>query len=183
MRQRILRAAPAGAATAFSVVSVFVLAAVFACSVAVGTAHAGMGGYPDLAVRGITVTPARAHVGDTVNIKVLLRNLGYAGDQMDIFPRILANGKKVASEVFSFGGDPQDTYTTTFQWNTSGAAPGQYSIQADFSYDSDPTPDDNQLTLKTPVVLAAPGAPFPDGQPAGGTVKYTDPAEKEWWDR
>jgi len=183
MRQRILRAAPAGASNAFSVFPVSVLVALFACSVFVGTAGALEGDNPDLAVRGITVTPARAYVGDTVNIKVLLRNLGFAGDQMNIFPRILANGKKVASDVFSFGGDPQDTYTATFQWNTSGAAPGQYTIQADFSYETDPTPDDNQLTLKTPVVLAAPGAPFPDGQPAGGTVKYTDPAENVWWDR
>jgi len=181
MRQRILRAVAAGAPTAFSVFSVCVLLAVFACSVAVGTA--GAQGYPDLAVRGITVTPARAYVGDTVRITVLLRNLGAFGDQVDVFPRILANGKKVASQTFSFGDDPQETYTATFQWNTSGASPGQYSIQADFSYESDPTPDDNQLTLKTPLILVAPGAPFPDGQPAGGTVKYTDPAEKEWWDR
>jgi hypothetical protein len=148
-----------------------------------GTANALEGENPDLAVRGISVTPARAYVGDTIRITVLLRNMGYAGDQMDIFPRILANGKSIASEVFSFGGDPQDTYTTVFQWKTSGAAPGSYTIQADFSYETDPTPDDNQLTLKTPILLADPGAPFPDGQSAGGTAKTTDPAEKEWWDR
>lgn len=150
---------------------------------AAGAANALEGDYPDLAVRGMTVAPARAHVGDTIQVKVLLRNLGYAGDSMDIFPRILANGRSVATQIFTFGGDPVDTYTATFSWNTSGAAPGEYTLQADFSYDADPTPDDNQLTLKTPLVLVAPGAPFPGGQPAGGTIKYTDPAEKEWWDR
>jgi hypothetical protein len=150
---------------------------------AAGAANALEGEYPDLAVRGITVTPARAHVGDTMQVKVLLRNLGYSGDSMDIFPRILANGKSVASQIFTFGGDPVETYTATFSWNTSGVAPGEYTIGADFSYDEDSTPDDNQMTLKMPVILVAPGALFPDGQPAGGTLKYTDPAEKEWWDR
>jgi hypothetical protein len=158
------------------------LLGLFVCAT-VGTANAIEGETPDLAVRGASFTPARAYVGDTIRITVLLRNLGYAGDEMTIFPRILANGKAVDSKVFSFGGDPQDTYTTTFQWNTSGAAPGKYSIQADFSYENDPTPFNNQLTLKTPLILVAPGAPFPDGQPAGGTVKFTDPAEKEGWDR
>jgi hypothetical protein len=131
----------------------------------------------------MTATPARAYVGEKIRVKVFLRNLGYAGDEMDIFPRILANGKQVDSRVFSFGGDPQDTYTATFQWDTSGAAPGEYTLVADFSYEADPTPFDNRLTLKTPVLLAAPGTPFPDGQPAGGEARYTDPAEKEWWDR
>lgn len=97
---------------------------------------------------------------------------------MSISPVVRANGKVVDGQLFSFGGDPGGmSYMTSFQWNTAGAVPGEYKVEAD------PTPFNNQVTLKQPLILAAPGAPFPDGQPAGGTVKYTDPAEKELWNR
>ena len=183
MRKRSLPAAPAGAPTAYSVFAISVLLAVFAFSFTVGTANAQFGG-ADLSVRGASFTPARANVGDTIQITVFVRNLGDPGASMSISPVIRANGKVVASQLFSFGGDPGvTTYTTSFQWNTAGAAPGEYRIEADFSFEADPTPFNNVVTLKQPLILVPAGAPFPDGQPAGGTVRYTDPAEQEWWNR
>lgn len=180
MRQRVL---PAGAPVAYSRFTTCLLLAIFALSDAVGTAHAGGDG-PDLSVRGVSFTPARAHVGDKIRITVFVRNLGDPGDPMSISPVVRANGKVVDSQLFSFGGDLGETsFTTAFQWNTAGAPPGEYAIQADFSFEADPTPFNNQVTVKQPLILVAPGAPFPDGQPAGGTVRYTDPAEKEWWNR
>jgi hypothetical protein len=177
-------AAPAASPNVLSLFFAISVPAVFAVSFAVDTAHAGFGGDPDLTVRGVSFTPARAHTGDKIRITVFLRNLGDPSVSVSISPVVRANGKVVDSQLFSFGGDPGVmSYTTSFQWDTAGAAPGEYRIEADFSFVRDPTPFNNQVTLQQPLVLVAPGAPFPDGQPAGGTVRYSDPAEKEWWNR
>ncbi|MBP2669099.1 MAG: hypothetical protein H6Q80_1301 [Deltaproteobacteria bacterium] len=159
------------------------LVSFFVLCVAVGTTRAGEGG-PDLSVRGVSFTPARAYVGDKIQITVFLRNLGDPSVSSSISPVVRANGKVVDSQLFSFGGDPGVmSYTTSFQWNTGGAATGEYRIEADFSFEADPTPFNNLVTVKQPLILVPAGAPFPDGQPSGGTVRYTDPAEQEWWNR
>ena len=155
-----------------------------ALCVASGTAQADSlgGGNLDLRVQQVFFTPARAHVGDTIQVTVRVANMGDTGVNKTIPARILANDKGVADQLFTFGWDPGTTnYTVPFQWNTGGAAPGEYRIKADFSFFEDTSPFDNYMTVKQPLILVPAGAPFPDGQPAGGTATETDPQANKWW--
>jgi len=157
-----------------------------ALSMAFGTEQARSMDVPNLnlGVQQVSFTPARAHVGDTIQITVRVANLGDSGVSKTIPVRMLANGKRVADQLFTFGWDPGITnYTVQFQWNTAGAAPGEYGIKADFSFFEDSSPFDNYMTVKQPLILVPAGAPFPDGQPAGGTATETDPQAKKWWDK
>src|SRR5512139_3742086 len=85
----------------------------------------------NIIVRQLSFTPAVAHVGDTIRIEVVIEDVdeGYKS----IPARILANGKQVASQLFTFGFSKGNRiYRESFQWNTTGAAPGEYKIQADY---------------------------------------------------
>ena len=144
-----------------------------------------MGDVPnlDIGVQQVSFTPARAHVGDTIQITVRVANLGDSDANKTIPVRILANGKGVADQLFSFGFDRGTThYTVQFQWNTRDASPGEYGIKADFSFFDDSSPFNNYMTVKQPLILVPAGASFPDGQPAGGTATETDPQVRKWWD-
>jgi hypothetical protein len=70
-----------------------------------------------------------------------------------------------------------------FQWDTGGATPGEYRIKADFFFFEDSSSFDNDMMVKQPLILVPTGAPFPDGQSAGGTAGETDPQAKKWWDQ
>lgn len=110
--------------------------------------------------------------------------MGDTGVNKTIPARILANDKSVADQLFTFGWDPGITnYTVQFQWNTGGAAPGEYRIKADFSFFEDTSPFDNFMTVKQPLILVPAGTPFPDGQPAGATATETDPRANKWWNQ
>jgi hypothetical protein len=142
----------------------------FALGMASGAAHADMTANLDLRVQQISFTPARAHVGDTIQITVKVANMGDSGVNQTIPAQVLANGKVVASQLFTWGSDPGVAhYTVQFQWDTRKAAPGDYRIKADFSFFSDSNPGDNYLTAEQSLILVPAGAPFPDGQPAGAT--------------
>src|SRR4030066_1217085 len=80
----------------------------------------GDGAHVDLVVRKVTVTPARAHVGDTVRIEM---EWEYWGDIINnyydtTFAEVLANGKPVAKKpfVYTFGARPGGGYRATFFW-------------------------------------------------------------------
>jgi hypothetical protein len=158
----------------------------FALCMASGTEQARSMDVPNLDLRVVQVsfTPARAHVGDTIRITVRATNMGDPGVNKTFTARILANDKEADSQLFTFGWDPGTTnYTVQFQWNTGGAAPGEYRIKADFSFYEDTSPFDNDMTVKQRLILVPAGAPFPDGQPAGGTATETDPGARKWWDQ
>jgi hypothetical protein len=160
--------------------------ALFALFMASGTEQArSMDGVLDLnlGVQQVSFTPARAHVGDTIQITVRVANLGDSGANKTIPVQILANGKRVADQLFSWGDPGITNFTVQFQWNTAGAAPGEYGIKADFSFFEDSSPFDNYMAVKQPLILVPAGAPFPAGQPAGGTATETDPQAKKWWDK
>jgi hypothetical protein len=131
----------------------------------------------NIIVRQVSFTPAVAHVGDAVRIEVVIEDVdeGYR----TIPSRILANGKQVASKLFTFGFSKGNrTYRETFLWDTKGAAPGEYKIKADYFLREDSSEFDNEMTATQPLVLVPAGAPFPDGKPAGGTATETDPRWK-----
>jgi len=132
-------------------------------------------GNMDIAVQQVTVTPIRAHVGDMIRIDVVIRN---KGDGSRTIPaKVYANGKLIGSQLFTFGFSPgpADTNTRlTFSWNTSGVKPGEYKIQGEALLWGDTSPFDNSLEVKLPLLIAAPGAPFPDGEVAGGSATEGD---------
>ncbi len=153
-----------------------------------GMLHGSVGGsdgaHADLVVRKVTVTPARAHVGDVIRIEM---EWEYWGDLVNnyydtTYAEIRANGKTVARKpfVYNFGATLGDVYRETFLWDTKGAAPGTYRIRGEVPLGLDATPYDNYLVVKEPVVLVPAGAPFPSGEESGGTVVARNPF---WLDR
>jgi hypothetical protein len=132
----------------------------------------------NIIVRQLSFTPAVARVGDTIRIEVVIEDVdeGY----LSIPARILANGKQVASQLFTFGFSKGNRiYRETFQWNTKGTAPGEYKIKADYFLQQDSSPFDNEMTAAQPLILVPEGAPFPEGKAGGGTATETDPRWKE----
>ena len=144
----------------------------------VGDMGDGGDGNMDIAVRQVTVTPVRAHVGDTVRFDVVIENKGEGYETIPL--NIFANKAVVARKLFTFGWSPaQRIYHETLTWNTHGVSPGEYRIRADAFVWGDSSPFDNSLEVKQPLLLAAPGAPFPDGKSAGGKATETDPRFKD----
>jgi len=174
-----MRYGKAGTALASSVALM-----VFAAGIASGGGRSGMfrhvgdqggGGDAniDIAVRQVTVSPIRAHVGDVVRFVVVIENRddGYETVPLEIF----ANRKVVARKMFTFGFSPADRiYRETLAWDTRGAAPGEYRIRAEVFVWGDSSQSDNFLDVKQAVLLSAPGAPFPDGAASGGSATETD---------
>ena len=144
-----------------------------------GSAGDDGGAHVDLVVRKVTVTPARAHVGDVVRIEM---EWEYWGDVTNnyydtTFAEVLANGKSVAKKpfVYNFGARLGDVYRETFLWDTKGTAPGEYRIRVEVPLRLDATPFDNFLVVKESVILVPEGAPFPSGQESGGTAVAKNP--------
>jgi hypothetical protein len=143
-------------------------------------AEDGGGGGPNIniIVRQVSFTPAVARVGDTIRIEVVVEDVdeGY----LSIPARILANGKPVAHELFTFGWSKGNRiYRDTYQWNTSGVAPGEHKVKADYYFVQDSSPFDNEMTVTQPLILVPAGAPFPEGKAGGGTATETDPRWKD----
>jgi hypothetical protein len=136
--------------------------------------NGGGDGNKDIAVRQVTVTPIRAHVGDTVRVDVLIENKaeGYETVPLEIF----AGKKVVARKLFTFGWSPGERmYRESFTWDTRGVPPGEYRIRAEAFVWGDSSPFDNFLDVKQPMTLFAPGSPFPAGLTPGGSATETDP--------
>ena len=137
------------------------------------------GAHVDLVVRKITVTPARAHVGDTIRIEMAWEYWGEITNNYydTTIAEVLANGKVVAGKpfVYNYGAQLGDAYRETFLWDTKGMAPGEYRIRGQVPLRLDATPYDNFLVVKEPVILVPEGAPFPSGEESGGTVVGKNP--------
>jgi len=132
----------------------------------------------DLAVRQVTVTPVRAHVGDIIHVNVVIENK-FEGTRTTP-AELLVNGKPVASQLFTWGSSDADrVYRLSFDWNTRGVRPGSYRIGARAFVWEDSSPFDNELTVTKPVVIAPVGGVFPGGEAAGGSATETDPRWKD----
>lgn len=136
----------------------------------------------DIFVKEVTVSPVRAHVGDVLRIDLRwvywgdIDNREYETGTAEI----RANGKVVASRpvVYGYGVSLGDEFVHTFEWDTRGIPPGEYTIRGDVFLWNDVTPYDNFLVVKEPVVLLAPGAEFRGGREAGGTGTARNPSFK-----
>jgi len=129
------------------------------------------GPYVNLIVREVRVTPVVAHVGDTIRFEMVLENRGDPVNRT-ISIDILANGKEVAGQLFTFGwsNEPGKIYRETFEWNTKGVRPGEYRIRGDAFVWDDDSPFDNFLDVKDPLVLLPVGAAMPAGMENGGSA-------------
>lgn len=139
----------------------------------------GDGAHVDLIMRKITVSPARAHVGDVVTIEMILE---YRGEMINnyydtTFAEVSANGRVVARKpfVYNFGARFGDEYRETLLWDTKGMAPGTYRIRGEVPLRLDATPYDNFLVVKEPVLLVPEGESFPAGQEKGGAAVARNP--------
>ena len=125
----------------------------------------------------VTVSPIRAYVGDTIYVEALIDNR--EGGSETSWVEIYANKKKVTSQIFRWGGPGADRkYKVVAAWDTKGMAPGEYTIKTDVFVFNDTSPFDNDMTLREPVILVAPGGEFPGGAEAGGSVSEIDPRYK-----
>jgi hypothetical protein len=128
----------------------------------------------DLAVRQVTVTPVRAHVGDVVHVDVVIENK--AEGMKTTNAELLVNGKAVARQLFTWGMSAGERlYRLSFDWDTRGIPPGEYRIGAQAFVWEDTSPFDNRLDVTHPVVIAPAGGGFPGGEAAGGSATETDP--------
>ena len=76
----------------------------------------------DLAVRQVTVTPVRAHVGDIIHVDVVIENK--AEGSRTTPAELLVNGKVVASQLFTWGISPGERlYRLSFDWDTRKVPP------------------------------------------------------------
>ncbi|MGB7630730.1 MAG: hypothetical protein WBM29_06555 [Candidatus Deferrimicrobium sp.] len=128
----------------------------------------------DLAVRQVTVSPVRVHVGDIVHVDVVIENK--AEGSRTTPAELLVNGKVVASQLFTWGlSSGERLYRLSFDWDTRKVPPGEYRIGARAFVWEDTSPFDNRLDVTQPVVVAHPGGGFPGGEAAGGSATETDP--------
>ena len=136
---------------------------------------AGMDGMNiDLAVRQVTVSPVRAHVGDVVHVEVVIENK--AEGMATTNAELLVNGKAVARQLFTWGMSAGERlYRLSFDWDTRGITPGEYRIGAQAFVWGDSSPFDNRLDVTQPVVVAPAAGGFPGGEAAGGSATETDP--------
>ena len=128
----------------------------------------------DLAVRQVTVTPVRAHVGDVVHVEVVVENKAEGSRTTNA--DLLVNGKVVASQLFTWGWSPGERlYRLSFDWDTRKVSPGEYRIGGQAFVWEDTSPFDNRLDVTQPVLIAPAGGGFPGGEAAGGSATETDP--------
>jgi len=128
----------------------------------------------DLAVRQVSVTPVRAHVGDIIHVEVLIENK-FEGSRTTP-AELLVNGKVVASHLFTWGMSAGDRLNqVSFDWDTRKVPPGEYRIGGQAFVWEDSSPFDNRLDVKQPVLIAPVGGGFPGGEAAGGSATETDP--------
>lgn len=128
----------------------------------------------DLAVRQVTVTPVRAHVGDVIHVDVVIENK--AEGRRTTPAELLVNGKVVASQLFTWGMSPGDQlFRLSFDWDTRKVPPGEYQIGAQAFVWEDSSSFDNRLDVTQPVLIVPAGDGFPRGEAAGGSATETDP--------
>jgi hypothetical protein len=128
----------------------------------------------DLAVRQVTVAPVRAQAGDVVHVDVVIENKAEGSQTTSV--HLLANGKVVASELFTWGWSPGERlHRLSFAWDTRKVPPGEYRIGVQAYVREDTSPFDNRLDVTQPVVIAPAGGGFSGGKEAGGSATETDP--------
>jgi len=128
----------------------------------------------DLSVRQVKVAPVRAQAGDVVHVDVVIEN--NAEGSQTTSAHLLANGKVVASELFTWGWSPGERlHRLSFAWDTRKVPPGEYRIGVEAYVREDSSPFDNRLDVTKTLLIVPAGSAFPGGEAAGGSATETDP--------
>ncbi|MBP2678638.1 MAG: hypothetical protein H6Q82_1703 [Deltaproteobacteria bacterium] len=128
----------------------------------------------DLAVRQVTVTPVRAHVGDVIHVEVVIETK--AEGSRTTPAELLVNGKVVASKLFTWGWSHGERLSRlSFEWDTRKVPPGEYRIGGQAFVWEDTSPFDNRLDVTQPVLIVPAGSAFPGGETEGGSATESDP--------
>jgi len=129
----------------------------------------------DVAVTGVGADPTNVTVGETVNITVFVVNQGNVADTTDV--TAYANATAVGTQSVTL--QPEENKTLTFPWDTTGFAPGTYTISANASVVPGETDTgDNQMTDGTVTV----NAPPPPPPPGPGDLAATLAGRSAWPD-
>jgi KaiC/GvpD/RAD55 family RecA-like ATPase len=91
----------------------------------------------DIAVLDVTYSPTNIHIGDIVEINVTVKNEGGAPDSFNVTCSCENNeiARQVVTNLMS-----NESIVLTFNWNTTGTAPGAYTLKA--MADAVPTEED-----------------------------------------
>ena len=107
----------------------------------------------DAAVTNITGPTTEVESGAAVVINVTITNYG---SEVATFPyrlRLETSGTDVNGDQLTL--DPGATTTISLQWNTGSTAPGDHLLAAQVYLQDDQVPDNDSLTLTTPVTVKA----------------------------
>ena len=107
----------------------------------------------DAAVTNITGPTTEVEPGDPVFIDVTIANLGSEVATFDYRLRLDTSETAVNGDQLTL--DPGATTTLNLQWNTGTTPPGDYYLTVRVILADDQNPDNDSLTLATPVTIKA----------------------------
>ena len=107
----------------------------------------------DAAVTNITGPTTEVEPGAAVFINVTIANHGSGAATFDYRLRLNTSETDVNGDQLTL--DPGATTTLNLQWNTGSTAPGEYLLAAQVYLQDDQVPDNDSLTMTTPVTIKA----------------------------
>ncbi len=118
---------------------------------------AGIGGdgnvYLDIEIEKVELDRTELARGDTLNVKVTIRNRGdMAMSQAQLF--LIAGEKVVESrlvDLYLFGVDERQV--VTISWNTGDVEPGEYQLRVEIPIIPDADEFDNEYTVPGKVII------------------------------
>jgi len=119
----------------------------------------------DIAVISVTPSPAEVEAGDLVNITVVVRN---QGAETETFNLTVYNDDNVIETKTVLNLTPNENATLTFEWNTTDASTGFYTLKADVPpLPEETVTEDNTLVspnwvrvFVSPYIAVVPGSTF-----------------------
>jgi hypothetical protein len=113
----------------------------------------------DVAVAGVTASPGVVTVGEAVTVEVVVQNEGTQVETFNVsayFDETRIGTSLVASLA------AESELTVTFVWDTSGLAPGTYTIKARaHSVEGETNLENNEFTNGEVHIIPEPALPFP----------------------
>ena len=143
--------------------SLFLLTVAIVASAPCGLVHSQETIDVDVAVDSISVPSGQANVGDTVKIVVTVGNsTGSAASSVDVVLRALpSGGNPVNIGIQNVSVGAESTTDVSFNWDTTGTEPGNYTFQAVALLDGSGNDADQSNNFKlttTPLAIVSPPA-------------------------
>jgi len=107
----------------------------------------------DVKVKSVEASPTTVNVGDEVSIAVTVENVGMTTETFDV---TLYYDNTIIGTTTVDSLSPDNTYPASFAWNTTGVAPGDYTIKGVATLLGDANLTDNTLTMVGKVSVRVP---------------------------